>query len=197
MPKANIKDIRRRELVDATLTVLFDGGPDKATMLRIGQQVGMSHGIVNYYFKTKEDLLLAALQHSFETALEECAASIERANTPRQRLSAIVRSCFRETSFTREAASAWTAVYAQMPAHTEFARLQRSFDDRLRAMLRLQLSECVPSHNADLIAETIHALMDGIWLHRAKADSEETAATAIAKVDALIDWAIAAHHAMK
>ena len=55
--KATTIAARRAALIDAGYRTFVLHGLDDTTMARIGRAAGMSHGIVNYYFGTREDLL--------------------------------------------------------------------------------------------------------------------------------------------
>ena len=62
--KVSIEDIRRRELIEAAYLTFLEHGLNGTTMARIGERAGMSHGIVNYYFKSKDELLSAVVRKS-------------------------------------------------------------------------------------------------------------------------------------
>jgi TetR/AcrR family transcriptional repressor of bet genes len=55
--KTSIEKIRRQDLVRAAYRTFLEHGLNGMTMARIGERAGMSHGIVNYYFKSKDELL--------------------------------------------------------------------------------------------------------------------------------------------
>jgi len=54
--KTSIEKIRRRDLVKAAYQTFLEYGLSGTTVARIGARAGMSHGIVNYYFKSKDHL---------------------------------------------------------------------------------------------------------------------------------------------
>src|SRR5690348_18089159 len=109
--RTSIESIRRRELVEAAYLTFLDTGMKGMTMARIGQRAGMSHGIVNYYFKSKAELLDAVVRHANCLIMQEVAARLRAARTPRERLSAVVEGNFRAELFDRETANAWTSFY--------------------------------------------------------------------------------------
>ena len=49
---------RRRELIQAGITCLGKGGMSAFTIDQICKQAGVSRGLINHHFKTKEDLLV-------------------------------------------------------------------------------------------------------------------------------------------
>jgi AcrR family transcriptional regulator len=82
---------KRERLVDAARRVLHEQGVERTTLADIAQAAGVPVGNVYYYFKTKDQLVEAAIkQHgeSFKTTL----AALDRHRTPRGRLKALIRS---------------------------------------------------------------------------------------------------------
>lgn len=58
-PRRNIASIRRDEIVDAALAVIAEQGIQHLSLSEIESKVEMSRGQLMYYFRTKEDILLA------------------------------------------------------------------------------------------------------------------------------------------
>ena len=189
--KTSIQKIRRQDLVRAAYLTFLDHGIEGMTMARIGQRAGMSHGIVNYYFKGKAELLDAVVRHANCLIMQEVAARLRRAQTPRERLSAIVEGNFRAELFDRETANAWTSFYAAGPNRQEFERLQRAVDRRLRSNLMHDLVRLVERPRAEEIALGISVWIDGLWLRRAMTGEDLTAEQAIRAVNAYIDQCLA------
>lgn len=189
--KTSIQKIRRQDLVRAAYRTFLDHGLEGMTMARIGQRAGMSHGIVNYYFKSKAELLDAVVRHANCLIMQEVAARLRAARTPRERLSAVVEGNFRAELFDRETANAWTSFYAAVPNRQEFARLQRAVYRRLRSNLTHDLVRLVDRPRAEEIALGISVWIDGLWLRRAMAGEELTAEQAIRAVNGYIDQCLA------
>ena len=195
--KTSIQKIRRQDLVRAAYRTFIDHGLEGMTMARIGQRAGMSHGIVNYYFKGKAELLDAVVRHANCLIMQEVAARLRRAQTPRERLSAIVEGNFRAELFNRETANAWTSFYAAVPNRREFERLQRAVYRRLRSNLMHDLTHLVDRARAEEIALGVSVWIDGLWLRRALAGEDLTAEQAIRTVNAYLDQCLAAAAAAK
>ncbi|MFE2721659.1 TetR/AcrR family transcriptional regulator [Kitasatospora sp. NPDC059327] len=63
MPKLVDHEERRAHIIEALLRVAADGGLHAVTMRSVATGAGVSVRLVQYYFDTKEQLLLAALTH--------------------------------------------------------------------------------------------------------------------------------------
>ena len=65
---------RRKQLIDATVSVIYRDGLSRLTLAKVATTAGLSTGIVNSYFKSKEQLLLDTLQVlglEYETAVNK------------------------------------------------------------------------------------------------------------------------------
>ncbi|MDA2809498.1 TetR/AcrR family transcriptional regulator [Nocardiopsis sp. RSe5-2] len=63
MPRTADHDQRRRQIADAVCALISDHGLDAVTVARTAAAAGMSVGLVQHYFRTKDDMLL----HAFTT----------------------------------------------------------------------------------------------------------------------------------
>jgi len=65
-PRIDVARIRREQIVEAAVAVIIEKGLPRLTLSEIEAKVGMSRGQLTYYFKTKEDILLAVFDHLLE-----------------------------------------------------------------------------------------------------------------------------------
>ena len=61
--RTTIAEIRRTEIVEAAAAVISEQGIQNLSLSEIEKKIGMSRGQLTYYFKTKEDILLAVFDH--------------------------------------------------------------------------------------------------------------------------------------
>src|SRR6059058_1758901 len=57
--RIDIGSIRREQIVDAAVAVIAEQGLQNLSLSEIEKKVGMSRGQLMYYYKAKEDILLA------------------------------------------------------------------------------------------------------------------------------------------
>ncbi|GAA2645412.1 TetR/AcrR family transcriptional regulator [Paractinoplanes durhamensis] len=76
MPKRVDHEQRRRQIGEALLRIASTRGLQSATMREVAAEAGVSLRLVQYYFHTKEQLLLAALAYLGEQLTERVSASI-------------------------------------------------------------------------------------------------------------------------
>jgi AcrR family transcriptional regulator len=58
-PRINIAGIRREQIVEAAAAIITEQGIQNLSLSEIEKRAGMSRGQLTYYFRTKEDILLA------------------------------------------------------------------------------------------------------------------------------------------
>ena len=57
-----MEEIRRRQLIEATIASIHDVGFSESSVSRIAAKAGVSAGIVHHYFEDKGELLEATLR---------------------------------------------------------------------------------------------------------------------------------------
>src|SRR6266571_2932168 len=86
-PKA--EDTRER-IVDAALRRFRDQGFDETTMRDVAAEGGVATGAAYYYFRSKEDLVMALYVRTAEEARARMPPAIARSNDLRKRILAVV-----------------------------------------------------------------------------------------------------------
>ena len=185
--RTNIETIRRRDLIAAAYLTFLEHGMQGMTMARIGERAGMSHGIVNYYFASKDELLSAVTRHAGFLVMEETLRLLKLAPSPRARVSAIIAANFPERLFTREIARAWVSYRAAIGQNPEFERLQAALDHRLASNLIHALKQLTGERQARDLCLSIVTLIDGLWLRHAKSHDHFNAAMAMRHIEDFID----------
>src|SRR5438552_7281383 len=64
--RIDIGSIRREQIVDAAVAIIAEQGLQNLSLSEIEKRVGMSRGQLTYYFKAKEDILLAVFDRLLE-----------------------------------------------------------------------------------------------------------------------------------
>src|SRR5262245_15847698 len=89
------KEVRRLQLIEATIDSLAKRGYSDTTMADVADGAGLSRGIVNFHFESKEKLLVATLQHMYDEYAAHWRAALRKAgDDPADQLRAFVVSDF-------------------------------------------------------------------------------------------------------
>ena len=86
---------KRERLVAGARDVLHAQGVETTTIADIARAADVPVGNVYYYFKTKDELVAAAIE-AHARDIREMLAALERRHTPRARLKALVRELTRQ-----------------------------------------------------------------------------------------------------
>ncbi len=81
---------KRERLISATRAVIHQQGVEKTTIADIARDADVPVGNVYYYFKTKDELVAAAIDSHVED-IQSLLRTLERHRTPQARLKALVR----------------------------------------------------------------------------------------------------------
>jgi AcrR family transcriptional regulator len=94
--KSDIEATRRRQILDAAEKVFTKRGIDKARMDDIVQESGLSKGALYWYFKSKDAIVSALVEHVLISEMREAEALIHAEGTSGERLKLFVDLAVRE-----------------------------------------------------------------------------------------------------
>ena len=189
MPKLGMPEIRRPQLIDATMAVISDVGLPNASVALISRKAGVSPAIINHYFGGKNELLeetmrtvLRQLSNSVNTRLK----AVDRSDV-RGRILAIVEGNFDDYQVNSKVVKTWLDFWARAMHAPSLHRLQRVNQRRLLSHLRYELKQTLPDEKAVSVAQAIAALIDGIWLRGALSSEGICAEKAMAIIADYLD----------
>ncbi len=103
MPKRVDHVLRRRQITDAVCRITVKGGLTSATFREVAAEAGVSVRLVQYYFGTKDELLLSTQQHVAERATARLRQRVAAAgDSPREVLLAMLTSFIPDDDESRE-----------------------------------------------------------------------------------------------
>lgn len=162
-----MEEIRRRQLIEATIASIHDVGFSESSVSRIAAKAGVSAGIVHHYFEDKAELLEATLRQLGANLSASVVRRLRTAKSAAHRLMAVVDGNLGPELFTPEAVSAWLAFWSQVPTHPNLARIQTIIIRRLHSNLVHALRPYLREPEVQLVAQDLACLIDGIWLRAA------------------------------
>jgi TetR/AcrR family transcriptional repressor of bet genes len=178
-----MEPVRRRALIDATISAIGERGSLDVTMSEIAGRAGVSSALAHHYFGAKEELLQATMRHLLAELNADAKQALAAARTPRDRVSAVIAVNFSEKQFRPETIAAWLAFYVEAQKSPALRRLLRVYARRLHSNLVSGLTGVMPRGEAERSAEAMAALIDGFYIRRALKDGTPNAASAIALVE--------------
>ncbi len=165
------KAVRRQQLIEATIDSIARHGIGGTTMSTVTEGAGLSLGLVNFHFKTKqnlfeETLLYLAREHHEQWKKAHRAGGLSAADM----LEAIVVSHFHPRICTQRKLSVWFAFYGEAGRRDVYRSLIEDIDTE-RFRTTIALIEAIQSEGgyggpaARQVALGLESLYDGMWLN--------------------------------
>lgn len=167
MSRANVKDKRKAQLIAAAMESIAKRGLMETTITHISKGAGMSRGIINFYFTSKEMMMRETLKTLIdEYEMEWNAALTDAGEDGRVRLTALIMAHFDKQLCSARRLNVMSAFWghaATQPAYRNQleaadARIEHALTESLAHMLGGSLDE---ARNA---ATQLHAMIRGLWL---------------------------------
>jgi len=115
---------RRRQLIEATIASIAAHGLSGTTVARVARRAGLSAGIVNFYFQTKDALLLATLEAVDGEFAARQRQAVERAgDDPVRQLEAMIEVDFDPAVCDPDRVAVWDAFWGEARAREDYMRV--------------------------------------------------------------------------
>jgi TetR/AcrR family transcriptional repressor of bet genes len=170
MGRHEIKEFRRIQLIEATIDTVARKGFTDLTLADVADAARLSRGIVNFYFRSKEELLAQTLRymtHEYEKAWREAT---DRAGAdPVARLRVMIDSDFGPQTGSRKRVAVWYAFWGEARWRPEYLRICQEVSAQYFAETRILIKAILLAGghsgiDADLVARGLNAMIDGLWL---------------------------------
>jgi TetR/AcrR family transcriptional repressor of bet genes len=163
-----VKEIRRKQLIDATIRAIGRFGYASTTLTHVAGEAGLSPGIVNFYFKSKDQLLLATLEQIVEEYSAFWQAALNKGKVaPAAGLEAMIEADFHASVCNPEKISIWYAFWAEAgnnPAYQGLVqRLEVDYIQQTVALCDRIISEGGYGIDGRTVAVGLNAMIDGLW----------------------------------
>ncbi len=161
---------RRQQLIEATIRCVANRGLGETTIATVAQEAGLSQGIINLHFRSKDRLLTETLRYladEYRNACREAAAAADA--SPVAGLQAMVDLDFRRSICTREKLAVWFAFWGERRFRPTYRRICAARDKSYEDMVRIQCAKLCeqgdyPDVEPAVVADGLSALTDGLWL---------------------------------
>lgn len=139
-------------------------GLRKTTLEKVGEIAGVSKGVVLHHFKDKGSLLEAVFRRSNTLLSDSFVELCKHAETPYERLWAIVVANFTSTIFNRKVCQAWVSLSAEVAHSPQCQRIQTACNARIYSNLCHELKHFLGETDTERTAHHLSLLIDGIWV---------------------------------
>jgi TetR/AcrR family transcriptional repressor of bet genes len=161
-----MQEIRKPQLIQAAIDAIDEHGFTGATVSIIGKNAGVSPAIINHYFGGKnglfEETMKSLIQEFFSGLHKEVSQAKDK--TSKEKVMALVRASLSQSQTHPQVVKAWIGFWASAMHTPSLYRLQNVYYHRLHTALVVVLKEAFEVEKAREIAQTMAALIDGMWL---------------------------------
>ncbi len=142
----------------------------ETTMADIADGAGMSRGIVNFHFESKDKLLTATLQFLSDEYSAHWRAALQKAgDNPAQQLFALVSCDFDRAVCNKRKLAAWCAFWGEAKSRPTYQALCAARDEAYQQLFERICGDLIDEgkygHDRDSTALALLALLEGLW-HR-------------------------------
>ena len=191
-PRTASKQARRRQLIDATIESIAKHGISGTTMTTVTGIAGLSMGLVNFHFQTKENLFQQTLQFLADEHRDQWKNSYDKASlSPAAKLLAIVDAHYHPRICSRKKLAVWFAFYGEAGYRARYRTSMRRIDEERWAISRSLCDQIIragqyPAADPAGIADTLEGLYDGLWLNMLLYPGEFTRQDAMVRIRAYL-----------
>lgn len=179
------KEVRRQQLIDATIDSLAKRGYAETTLADVADGAGLSRGIVNFHFESKEKLLVATLQFMADEYAAHWRGALEKAGTePADQLWALCAADFDRAICNRRKLAAWCAFWGETKSRPTYQALcggrDQAYHDTMVDICARLKAQGGYALDPQASALAINALLEGLWLRLMMAAEDVSRDTAFA-----------------
>lgn len=163
------REFRREQLIEATIATVARRGLSQITLNHVAKEAGVSHGLVNFHFQSKDRLLADTLafmsdlhRRNWERALDEAGPA------PGARLNALILAEFNEANQSPDYLSAWCAFWGEAQNRPLYIAQCAENDRAQVAAFETACADVIAEggYGCDhrLAARVLRLAIEGVWL---------------------------------
>ncbi len=161
-------DIRREQLIEATIKAIAEHGLSRVTLGKLGAEVGLSAGMINFHFENKQALLTAtlkALADQYSTACEAAVAGHE--DDPVAALLGLIEASFDTRICTPERVAVWYAFWSESRARAEYmaicGRSDAAFYEEVHQLIEQVAQKANSTIDVRAASLGLTGIVDALW----------------------------------
>jgi TetR/AcrR family transcriptional repressor of bet genes len=164
------REARRRQLIDATMKCIARKGMGSTTLGDVAKEAGLSQGIVNLHFESKDNLLTETLRTLAGEYRENFNKTLEKSGPrPADSLLALMESDLRPSICDRQKLAIWFAFWGEVKSRPTYRRICDEFDNYYDSVVERLCADLIEEGayeniDAAAAAESLTSMTNGLWL---------------------------------
>jgi len=163
------KQERKDQLIKATIRSIAKNGLSVTTMSTVAREAGLSQGIINLHFQSKDRLLEETLRYVVDEYRAAWFGALEKGgDTAAEKLTALLKVDFEKRICHRNKLAVWFAFWGESRSRPTYRQICAEWDLEYRDVLTGLCEEIIQdggySSRADFVAYGLSAMSEGLWL---------------------------------
>lgn len=163
------KQERKTQLIKATIRSIAKNGLSVTTMSTVAKEAGLSQGIINLHFQSKDRLLEETLRYVVDEYRTAWFGALEKGgDTAVGKLTALVKVDFEKHICQRNKLAVWFAFWGESRSRPTYRQICAEWDLEYREVLAALCEEIIQdggySSQGDFVAYGLSAMSEGLWL---------------------------------
>ena len=170
MQRTASKEARRRQLVLATIKCISRRGLGATTLSDVSREAGLSQGIINLHFRSKDNLLNETLRFLAEEYKQLFYKTLEKSGPDAAgKLLALMAMDLKPSVCDRQKLAVWFAFWSEVKSMPTYRKLCNAYDAAYDVAVH-ELCETIIAEgkyknvDADTVTEALSSLTNGLWL---------------------------------
>jgi len=161
---------RRQQLIDATMKCIARKGMGSTTLGDVAKEAGLSQGIVNLHFESKENLLNETLRSIADDYKIQFNRVLEKAGPgPAEKLQALMALDLRPAILDRRKLAVWFAFWGEVKSRPRYRAVCKKSDEYYDDVLNALCDEIIAEGGyvnvtAPAVATVLTSMTNGLWL---------------------------------
>ena len=173
MKRLNLRVVNKKtsnlKLISSAIKNISEKGINETTMSDVSQGAGLSQGIVNFHFKSKELLLIETLRFISNEYLQSFQNCLKKSGSdPCKQIIAIINNDFSNKICSRDKIALWFTFFSEVkfkPAYHQICKqrdlyYQKMTENIFRELIKLEKSKISLTN----VSNGLQALVMGLWL---------------------------------
>lgn len=168
-PRTLGRDERRQQLINATIAMIAESGFSRMTITGVAERAGVSHGLVLFHFKSKDQLLTETLDYLAEEYRSNWQTAFRSAGErPEEKILALTRADFNEMICTPAKLAAWCAFWGESQSRPLYqARCGANdahYNNTLVSLCAEMNTRYGYTHDPQRTGRLLRIMTEGVWL---------------------------------
>jgi TetR/AcrR family transcriptional repressor of bet genes len=163
------KQVRKEQLIKATIRSIAKNGLSVTTMASVANEAGLSQGIINLHFQSKDRLLEETLRYVADEYRKIWHKALESsASSAADKLKALVAVDFDKRIVQRNKLAVWFAFWGESRSRPTYRQICAERDEEYSQVVRGLCDEIIEqggySINVNFVVFGLTAMTEGLWL---------------------------------